>query len=190
MSARRYFAGQTPDNPLSHKKSQLNAKVADLPQQQAKGEPQSNVVEGVRLDAPAGADSFIDAKVDLDESSDCEPHEQNESLDTDSTGSQDSPRLFEPKFVRHRPSTEKKQSIERDYHGSTLELINKRPLKQTSVPTVDDTDGLDPVGEYEEWVQRRRARKLREHERLASIEQEYEEQALAREANEKKPRWS
>ncbi|PRT56931.1 hypothetical protein B9G98_04551 [Wickerhamiella sorbophila] len=105
-----------------------------------------------------------------------------------SDDSEPTTQLSRPKFVRrNKPDTSHASAA--DTKQSTLELIERTVRAETQLNhTVDDTDGLDPTAEYEAWRCRAEARSQREYDRLAAIEQEYEERELAREREAKKPK--
>ncbi|EEB05081.1 microfibrillar-associated protein family protein [Schizosaccharomyces japonicus yFS275] len=75
-------------------------------------------------------------------------------------------------------TTQSREDVSRQILEETIknELQQKELLKQQSIITsVDDTDGLDPEGEYESWKLRKLQRKKRDKERLIRMEREREE---------------
>lgn len=104
-----------------------------------------------------------------------EPANRTES--EDSEDSQDSEEEFHRKPMFRRPKKALVPQLDQSQRKiDTLAKFQQTVHKPTqTVHVVDDRDDLEPEKEWLQWVEREKARGAREHERLASIEAEYEQ---------------
>ncbi|KAI0820616.1 splicing factor, Prp19-binding domain-containing protein [Trametes gibbosa] len=134
-----------------------------------------------------------------EEESEAEEAEEEESSEEDSESEEEKPKLqFRPVFVpkRARVTIAEKEAMAEDSeeaikrkeqeaeerkkasHDMVAESIRRELLekeKEEEVPDVDDTDGLDPAGEFEAWRLRELARIKRDKEAALARELEREE---------------
>lgn len=128
-------------------------------------------------------------------SSDLETNSDSDSSSNSDTGR--SKQNKKPRFVRARKQEGNLEWENPSRKHDTL-LLFQRAVRPTNTPEIpsnlDDTDGIDPKGEYRAWVDREKRRMNREHAKLAEHEEhlmEIEEIRLLREAKRKKDsEWS
>ncbi|KAM5531099.1 hypothetical protein V8D89_015213 [Ganoderma adspersum] len=125
--------------------------------------------------------------------------EEEESSEEESSSEEEEPKLqFRPVFVpkRSRATVAEREALAQDSeeaqkrkeaeveerkkasHDLVAESIRRELLekeKEETVPDIDDTDGLDPAGEFEAWRLRELARIMRDKEAEVAREKEREE---------------
>lgn len=122
------------------------------------------------------------------------PLESNSDSESSSeSGDEQEDTNKKPKFIRNSRHEEEMLPVQSSSRkADTMSLFQKAvssEIKHTSIPNVDDTDGIDPDAEYQAWIERERGRMTREHAKLAEREErlmEIEENRLIREAKRKK----
>ncbi|TBU43065.1 splicing factor, Prp19-binding domain-containing protein [Dichomitus squalens] len=134
-----------------------------------------------------------------EEAADEEEEEEEESSEEESASEEEQPNLqFRPVFVpkRARATVAEREAIAEDSeeaqkrketeaeerkkasHDMVAETIRRELLekeKEQETPDVDDTDGIDPAGEFEAWRLRELARIKRDKEAELAREREREE---------------
>ncbi|KAH9855748.1 splicing factor, Prp19-binding domain-containing protein [Lenzites betulinus] len=141
----------------------------------------------------------LEEEEEEEESEEEEEAEEEESSEEESESEEEKPKLqFRPVFVpkRARITIAEKEAMAEDSeeaikrkeaeaeerkkasHDMVAEIIRRELLekeKEEEVPDVDDTDGLDPAGEFEAWRLRELARIKRDKEAALARELEREE---------------
>lgn len=99
--------------------------------------------------------------------------------DSSSSSSDEEPVISKPIFTKKKPVKESAEpkSLAKDAVMSKAEHEQQIAAKETSqdFDGVDDTDNLDPEGEFEQWQQRERERKKQYYEQLRETEEEKED---------------
>lgn len=107
----------------------------------------------------------------------------SESEDDNSQSSADEePLEFQRSAKSNNAFVSKARTLAETRRAQTIQLGEQLDSAASAQPTldVDDTDGLDPEGEFADWQQRERLRVEREHSQMEAAEQEMQQKLEAR----------